>query len=1366
MGIFPEKLIDTVRRRLAAEAVLEKINYRTEMIQDTGGALKCFCPIHKEAIFRTLLIDKKTGNYRCSNFNCAGNAGGDLIDLYARAAGLSYEQAIVELAGAFGIDVDLSAAEQYLKESLEVASNFLDLGALREAEEQYDQIMRFREDCESALRGLLRIYEATERWEAHDATRLKLARALAVAHNYQEALELVEASLGGHPGDTGLKRFHIDCLEGDGQLARAAQETLQLGDTLAAGGEIDRALEVYRSAAAFDGAEGAVGGKIVALLGAAGRREEAVAESLTQADRRLTAADSEGAAELLLDALELEPGRESLTLRLAGIVADYHLNGDLLAQTCEQVRKLLAVREHAAAAQAVAALERTWSEHASIKALRAELEESRGNHDRALDLFLECADQYTTQRDPARALAIVDRMLAGHPGNVALLSRKANLLRQRGETDEAIAVYLEITELFKHADELDHAAAVYQTVIDMAPDRFEYRERQFELYLAIGLEPVIERKGLELAAAFRARRDSVRAMRVLTRALKRAPQSSALSICHGEILEESGRRAEAAELFLAGARLLLEQQQSEPARGAITRALRCVPEHLEAREVHADVLIAQGSALQAVSIYSDLAEFYLREKDAEALLRNVRKILAVQGENMPALLMLARGYGLAGDPERQLSAQAQLIHLYMNNQSWTRATEICEEILGRHEDYAPALEQLVAIAQASRQSGRSVKYLWKLSQVHARAGRRDHEQAVLEQVLQADPLHVSANYRNLELLAQWAAPQALAEAISLFVQRHELGGALDQAIGLLQDLARDPMPKPEVYGGLARLFRSKGDVERLRGALRTQAELLGRLLRDSEALEVWNELARLAPDDHTILRVRIELLLRNNLMNEVAEEYRRLAGALLERRRFEEAEIALLEVLGINPGDLPARDELISILIRTRENERAAEQIDEAAGRLMEDGRYAEAIKMFERTFEFDAARDDIHRKIVAIRQRMGDPQGMLDGYGQLLDCLEKKDSGAEFEQCAQEAIKLYPDSAALRQRLATFYAYRNRPREAEGVLLTLAVRQIEATQIDDAERSLERILELNPNSVPARAHHAQILARKGQTQEALNEFINLTGALALNQVMSSPMSAGMSPLGFSEGNYEGIRLIRDYTFETFVAGARNNFALATAQAVSRAPSKNYNPLFLYSDVGLGKTHLCHAIAHTVVDRHPEMKVLYTTTEEFVAELIDAIQNNTMTAFRNHHKLSDVLIIDDVQFLSGKERAQEEFFNVFNALYQAGKQVVLTSDRPPKDITHLEKRLRSRFGAGIIVDIQPPDLETRIAILRHELKARDRDGALGDEILLCVAENVESNVRELKGMLNQLLARQDFSGQKVDVQLTEQLISHHLAVDA
>ena len=1358
MGIFPETMINEVLRRLSAGDVLHKINYRPEMIQDAGHTLKCFCPIHKETVFRTLLLDKKSKRYRCSNFSCPGGSGGDLIDLYARANAVGYEQALLDLVGAFGIKIDLSAVEQYLTDSLEVAQNYMDLGVLKEAEEHYEKILSFREDCQPALEGLLRIYTVTERWDDYHRARLMLARIHAARQQFKDALELIEASLNDHPGDAELRRFLIECLEGDGQLARATQETLQLGDALVEAGEVDRALETYRLAENFD--VGTAASRIVKLLLTAGRGEEAIAECLAQVDRRLKLADSDGAAEQLLAALEIDPSREDLCLRLAGVIAKYRLDDPLLTRTCEEFRKLLAVRAHGPLGQCLDLLEGVYADHPVVVTLRADLEDARGNRDRALELYLHGIDHYYERRDYPSALAILDRIIATRTGNAPLLMRKANILRESGAAAEALPVYLEIIDLYKQAGEYENAAGVFQTLIELNPDRLDLRERQLELYLTLGLETVIVQKAMELAEFYRSRNDLIRAARMLGRALQRAPQSHELLIAHAEFLEGGGRRAEAAEQFLDAAQLFLGQKTLDAAHQAITRALRCVPEHLNARETQADVLVLQENTLQAMSIYADLAEFYLREKDAGLAVRCARKLLALQPENIQALLTLAKAYGLAGDQERQLATQTQLIQFYLKGQSYTRATEICEEILSRHDDYTPALEQMVAIAQASRQSGNSVKYLWKLTQVHARAGRREEEIQILEQIIETDPVHFSANYRHLELLTLWETPQVLAEAISRFVQRHEMAGIIEQALDILSDLVRAPSPKPEIHAGLARLYRIKGDLENLRTALRSQAELLGRLQRDDEALEVWNELARLLPEDFTIIRMRIEIMLRNNMMNEVVEENRRLATGLIERRRYEEGEIALLEILALSPGDLAARNELISILIRTRQFDRAAEQVEEAAGRLLEEARYAEAIAVFERIFEFDTTRDDIHRKIIAIRQRLGEPQAILEHYGRLLDCLEGKDAAVEFEQNAQEAIKLYPDSIPLRQRLASFYAYHNRQREAESILLTLAVRQIEGQQPDDAERTLEKILALNPNSVPARAHHAQILARRGQTQEALNEFITLTGALAMASL--SP-SAHAGDCAFTNGNYEGIPLIKDYTFDTFIVGSRNNFAYATALAVSRAPAKNYNPLFLYSDVGLGKTHLCHAIAHSVADRHPELKVLYTTTEEFVAELIDAIQNNTISAFRSRHKAIDALIVDDVQFLSGKERAQEEFFNVFNSLYQAGKQVILTSDRPPKDIVHLEKRLRSRFGAGIIVDIQSPDLETRIAILRHELKVRGREGALGDDLLLFVSESVESNVRELKGMLNQLLARQDFSGQRIDLTTAQQLIAQHMA---
>jgi chromosomal replication initiator protein len=263
--------------------------------------------------------------------------------------------------------------------------------------------------------------------------------------------------------------------------------------------------------------------------------------------------------------------------------------------------------------------------------------------------------------------------------------------------------------------------------------------------------------------------------------------------------------------------------------------------------------------------------------------------------------------------------------------------------------------------------------------------------------------------------------------------------------------------------------------------------------------------------------------------------------------------------------------------------------------------------------------------------------------------------------------------------------------------------------------------------------------------------------SLVVDENSPAPPAEPLAAPGSRSGQPRGVEGLNPrYMFDTFVVGSSNQFAQAACQAVAEMPSRAYNPLFIYGGVGLGKTHLLHAVGHQTARVFPGMSVLYISSERFTNELINAIRYDRMAEFRGRYRTMDLLLIDDIQFISGKERTQEEFFHTFNDLYESRKQIIVSSDCSPKEIPDIDERLRSRFEWGLIADIQPPDFETRVAILKKKA-AVDRV-VLPDDVAYLIASRIRSNIRELEGSLTRMIAFSGFSGRELSIDLAQEVL--------
>jgi chromosomal replication initiator protein len=287
-------------------------------------------------------------------------------------------------------------------------------------------------------------------------------------------------------------------------------------------------------------------------------------------------------------------------------------------------------------------------------------------------------------------------------------------------------------------------------------------------------------------------------------------------------------------------------------------------------------------------------------------------------------------------------------------------------------------------------------------------------------------------------------------------------------------------------------------------------------------------------------------------------------------------------------------------------------------------------------------------------------------------------------------------------------------------------------------------------------AQHIEFKIHTAATKPAPEEEDEVFDHPTATHPAPRPTQSGNPQLIQNTNQIQRLSINERYTFDNFIVGSGNELAFAACQSIAHNPGTKYNPLFLYGGVGIGKTHLIQAVGNAIIANNPTAKVLYISTEQFVQEFVQALRFKKASDFANHYRSADVLIIDDIQFIAGKEKMQEEFFHTFNTLHQANKQIIMSSDKPPKDIPTLEERLRSRFAWGMSIDMQIPDFETRCAII--QTKAQTQDMVLANDVVEYLANNIQTNIRELEGALNQLLAFCEMRGLEPNLAIASSLL--------
>jgi len=1361
MGRYSEEAIEDLLQHLDAIDVLELIDYHPEMIQRQGDEIRAFCPLCQDSSERHLTVNARTREFISAPDSMPGQRG-NLIELFSRCRRIDFDEAMERLAGEFGLLIlekedshstyDLVAQAEMLLKQAEASEPPARLTVIEEAEKRFRRALESESNGVRAHRGYFRIQILKANPVALAGTISRLLDLEMGEGNHQMVVDQARAYLKLVPNDQLVILKLADALVELGQKSEAVSELMNLAEHAEQAAKPEIALTAYRKVETIDNQSLDVHPLILNILMSQNRRSDSARELARRYQVLHERKDLRGAIEVVRQRIALKPDEDG-PMQLIELIAELGLPEEHYNYALELVDGLMNTAKYGPAAECLSMLLNERPEDATIVTMLSQAYESMGEKELVLEMQLRLADLGRGVGNFSEALLILEAIIASEPENTRALQALSEILLQEGEIERAQAILQQLFALYQRANLQFQAIAVVQQMAALDPKNIRLRCLELELQLTHGSTADALQDVPALAKELRAAGDAPAILKILTLVL--ASSTEATTALAGIAAAARGTNIEqkAIPQLLDHARALARGEKPALAV-SFTASLKEVFGPIPALlQIEADLAASGTDPIAMRATMLSLAAEHQRTANNAGEMEVLERLLVRFPDDQETLTRLLSVGRRNQDPKRIMQATAGLIKLARAATKWKEILTIASDNLAILPNQTDLLKAALEAAEKLGDEATAADYQMRLAAAYGALGDTRGEYEELNRAGARFPRDLTVLEKLLPLQARFGSASEIEQSMARLPVA-STPAAIDQQTRFLKSIIPDAAHPAPFQRRLAAIYKKAGRLDEMVAEMQSVLDALQAASDTGQAIHLYDELLRDVPESLSTRAAYIELLKSVGQYGDALEQYLIVARQLHKSGKLREAALAYEDMLALDPQNEDTFRGHAAVLRDLKQPAEANQKLRQLAEIFVEARKPEKATAVLREVLENDPNAVEVRRSLVSIRRENGKLQEAVEELGRIADLLLKANDAEGAIKTRREAIAILPDSQELRLALVAQLRGMQRAEEANAELTALAKHHLEKLRYDQSLTILDELIQVTPHSVQARRLRAKVFDAKGDEKRALQEYRQIQDEMDKTPVMLMTMPATAVA---EAGGLATLDLQPENDFASFIVGTKNNFAFATAKAVAEHPGSARNPLFLYSDVGLGKTHLLHAIGNHLKTHRPDANILYTSTEYFTSELIDAIRNNTVSQFRNRCRQTDVMLLDDVQFLAGKERSQEEFFYIFNMLYQAKRQIVVTSDRPPKEIAHLDMRLRSRFGQGVIVDIQPPDLETRIAILRAENKKAN--AKVPEKVLHLIAEQIVSNVRDLKGALNQVTNLQEMGG----ADITEQSVSNIIA---